>query len=84
VDVANLRQAEEPDTLQLTASQTANAFLPQTLREEAGRYPCGGGSQLGAPSSPARMMNILEGEGRRKAATRFASPHHKAGSHPSG
>jgi hypothetical protein len=30
------------------------------------------------------MMNILEAEGRREAAARFASPHHKAGSHPSG
>jgi hypothetical protein len=36
------------------------------------------------PPSPARMMNILEAEGRRKAAARFAYPHHKAGSHPSG
>jgi hypothetical protein len=36
------------------------------------------------PPSPARMMNILEAEGRREAAARFASPHHKAGSHPSG
>jgi hypothetical protein len=33
---------------------------------------------------PAWMMNILEAEGRREAAARFASPHHKAGSHPSG
>jgi hypothetical protein len=77
-------QAGEPDTLQLTAPQTANALLPRTLREEAGRYPRGGGSQLGAPSSPAQMMNILEAKGRREAAARFASPHHKAGSHPSG
>jgi hypothetical protein len=77
-------QAGEPDTLQLTAPQTANALLPRTLREEVGRYPCGGGSQLGAPSSLAQMTNILEAEGRREAATRFASPHHKAGSHPSG
>jgi hypothetical protein len=30
------------------------------------------------------MMNILEAEGRREAAARLASPHHKAGSHPSG
>jgi hypothetical protein len=79
-----LPQAGEPDTLQLTAPQTANALLPRSLREEAGRYPRGGGSQLSAPSSPARMMNILEAEVRRKAAARFASPHHKAGSHRSG
>jgi hypothetical protein len=29
------------------------------------------------------MMNILEAEGRREAAARLASPHHKAGDHPS-
>jgi hypothetical protein len=39
-------------------------FPPRTLREAAGRCPRGGGTQLGAPSSPARMMNILEAEGR--------------------
>jgi hypothetical protein len=33
---------------------------------------------------PARMINILEVEGRREAIARLASPHHKAGSHPSG
>jgi hypothetical protein len=77
-------QAGEPDTRRLTAPQTANALLPQTLREEAGRYSRGGGPQLSTPSSPAWMMNILEAEGRREAAARLASPHHKAGSHPSG
>jgi hypothetical protein len=39
--------------------------------------------QRGSPCSPARMMNILEVEGRREAVARLASPHHKAGSHPS-
>jgi hypothetical protein len=39
---------------------------------------------LGSPSSPARMMNILDAEGRREAAARLASLHHKAGSHPCG
>jgi hypothetical protein len=57
-------QAGEPDTRQLTAPRTANALLPRSLREGAGRCPCGGGAQLGAPSSPAQMMNILEAEGR--------------------
>jgi hypothetical protein len=57
-------QAGEPDTRQLTVPRTANALLPRTLREGAGRCPRGGGTQLGAPSSPARMMNILEVEGR--------------------
>jgi hypothetical protein len=44
----------------------------------------GSRTQLGAPSSPARMMNILEAEGRVEAAARLASPHHKAGDHPYG
>jgi hypothetical protein len=57
-------QAEGPDTRQLTASRTANALLPPSLREGAGRCPRGGRTQLGAPSSPARMMNFLEAEGR--------------------
>jgi hypothetical protein len=44
----------------------------------------GGRTQLGAPSSLARKMNILEDEGGAKAAARLASPHHKAGDHPYG
>jgi hypothetical protein len=44
----------------------------------------GGRIQLGAPSSPARMMNILDAEGGAEAAARLASPHHKAGDHPYG
>jgi hypothetical protein len=43
-----------------------------------------GRTQLGAPSSPAQMMNILEAEGGAEAAARLASPHHKAGDHPYG
>jgi hypothetical protein len=75
-------QAGEPDTRQLTAPRTANALLPRTLREGAGRCPRGGGTQLGAPSSPARMMNILEAEGR-GATARLALPHREAyGHHP--
>jgi hypothetical protein len=34
------------------------------LKEEAGRQPMRkAGPQLGSPSTPARMMNILEAEG---------------------
>jgi hypothetical protein len=43
-----------------------------------------GRTQLGAPSSSAWMMNILEAEGGAEAAARLASPHHKAGDHPYG
>jgi hypothetical protein len=81
---ARAAQAGEPDTRQLTAPRTANALLPRTLREEADRYPREGGTQLGAPSSPAQMMNILEAEGKGEATARLALPHHKAGGHHSG
>jgi hypothetical protein len=67
-------QAGEPDTRQLTAPRTANTLLPRSLREAAGCCPRGSGTQLGAPSSPARMMNILEAEGRGEATARLALP----------
>jgi hypothetical protein len=76
-------QAGEPDTRQLTAPRAANTLLPRSLREGAGRCPRGGGPRLGAPSSPARMMNILEAEGMGEATARLALPHHEAcGHHP--
>jgi hypothetical protein len=54
------------------------------LEEEAGRQPMRKtGPELGSPSSLARMMNILEAEGRGEAAARLTSLHHKAGGHPS-
>jgi hypothetical protein len=61
---ARAAQAGEPDMRQLPAPRTADALFPQSLREGAGRYPRGGRPRLGAPSSPARMMNVLEAEGR--------------------
>jgi hypothetical protein len=65
-------------------ARLANALLPRMLEEEAGRQPMRKAEpQLGSPSSPARMMNILEAEGRGEAAARLASLHHKAGGHPS-
>jgi hypothetical protein len=68
---------------QLTAPRTANALLPRTLREGAGRCPRVGGTRLGSPSSPARMMNILEAEGKGEATARLALPHHETyGHHP--
>jgi hypothetical protein len=80
---ARAAQAGEPDTRQLPAPRTMSALLPRSLREGAGRFPHGGGPRLGAPSSPARMMNILEAEGRGEATTWLALPHHEAyGHHP--
>jgi hypothetical protein len=53
------------------------------LEEEAGHQPMQkAGPQLGSPSTPARMMNILEAEGRGEAAAWLASLHHEAGGHP--
>jgi hypothetical protein len=62
-----------------------NALLPRMLEEEAGHQPMWkAGPQLGSPSSPARMMNILEAEGKGEATARLALPHHKAGGHHPG
>jgi hypothetical protein len=60
------------------------ALLLQMLEEEAGHQPMRkAGLQLGSPSTPVRMMNILEAEGRGDDAARLASLHHEAGGHPS-
>jgi hypothetical protein len=61
---ARAAQAGEPDTRQLPAPQTADALLPLSLREGAGRCPRRGRPRLGAPSSVARTMNVLETEDR--------------------
>jgi hypothetical protein len=55
---------------------------PECWRKKRAIGPHGGRTQLGAPSSPAQMMNILEAEGGAEAAARLASPHHKASDHP--
>jgi hypothetical protein len=80
---ARAAQAGEPDTRQLLAPQTANTLLPRSLREGVGRCPRGGRPRLGTPPSLARMMNIIEAEGRGRATARLALPHHEAyGHHP--
>jgi hypothetical protein len=71
---------------QLASSvRLVNALLPRMLEEEAGHQPMRkAGPQLGSPSSPARMMNILEAEDKGEATARLALPHHKAGDHHPG
>jgi hypothetical protein len=81
---ARAAQARGPDTRKLPAPRTTNDLLPRSLREGAGRCLRGGRPRLGAPPSPARMMNILEAEGGAEAAVRLASPHHEAGGHHPG
>jgi hypothetical protein len=65
-------------------ARLANVLLPRVLEKEAGRQPMRkAGPQLGLPSPPAWMMNILEAEGRREATARLALLHHKVdGHHP--
>jgi hypothetical protein len=59
--------------------------LPRMLEEEAACRPMRRiEPRLGSAPAPARMMNILEVEGKREAAARLSSPHHEAGGHPSG
>jgi hypothetical protein len=43
--------------------------------------PRGGRPRFASPSSPVRMMKILEDEGGAEAAARLASPHHRTGGH---
>jgi hypothetical protein len=57
---------------------------PERRRKKRVAGPHGGRPQLAPPSSPARMMKILEAEGGAKAAARLASPHRKADDHPYG
>jgi hypothetical protein len=38
--------------------------------------------RFASPSSPARMMKVLEAEGGAEAAARLASPHHRTDGHP--
>jgi hypothetical protein len=46
-------------------ARLANALLPRMLEEEAGHQSMQtAGPQLGSPSSPARMMNILKADSR--------------------
>jgi hypothetical protein len=74
-----------PAWLEDASAGLEDALLPQILEEEAGHRPTReAGSHSARPSSLARMMNILEAEGRAEAATRLASPHHQAGDHPYG
>jgi hypothetical protein len=59
-------------------------FSPECWRKKRATSHAGSRTRFGVPSSPARMMNILEAEGGAEAAARLASAHHKAGDHPYG
>jgi hypothetical protein len=68
-----------------SSARLVNALLPRMLEEEVGRQPMRkAGPQLGLPSPLARMMNILEAEGRGEATARLTLLCHKAGGHHSG
>jgi hypothetical protein len=57
---------------------------PDCRRKKQVVGPRGGRPRLAPPSSPARMMKILEAEGGAEAAARLASPHHRTGGHRPG
>jgi hypothetical protein len=52
---------------------------PRCRRKKRDASPREGRPRLASPSSPARMMKILEAEGGAEAAARLASPHHRTG-----
>jgi hypothetical protein len=54
---------------------------PRSWRKKRDASPREGRPRLASPSSPARMMKILEAEGGAEAAARLASPHHQTGGH---
>jgi hypothetical protein len=72
---ARAARAGEPDARQLPAPLAANALLPRSLGEGAGRCLRRGRPRLGSPSASARMTKILEAEGGAEAAARLASTH---------
>jgi hypothetical protein len=57
---------------------------PERRRMKRVAGPCGGRPRLALPSSPARVMKILEAEGGAEATARLASPHHQTGGHHPG
>jgi hypothetical protein len=57
---------------------------PGCRRKKRVADPRRGRPRLTPPSSPVRMMKILEAEGRVEAAARLASPHHQTGGHHHG
>jgi hypothetical protein len=65
-----------------SSAEPEDGFHPQKLEEEVAHRPVREVElRLASPSAPARMMNILEGEGGAEAAARLASPHHQTGGH---
>jgi hypothetical protein len=54
---------------------------PRSRRKKRDASPREGRPWLASPSSPARMMKILEAEGGAEVAARLASPHHQTGGH---
>jgi hypothetical protein len=54
---------------------------PRSWRKKRDAGPREGRPRLASPSTLARMMKILEAEGRAEAAARLASPHHQTDGH---
>jgi hypothetical protein len=65
-----------------SSTEQEDGFHPQKLEEEVARRPMWEAElRLASPSSPARMMKILEAEGGAEVAARLTSPHHQTGGH---
>jgi hypothetical protein len=86
LDMRQLRRLQ-PDQLRFAEvgllHEAGEHPFPQMLEEEGSHQPMRkAGPQPGSLSTPARLMNILEAEGRGEAAAWLASLHHKACGHP--
>jgi hypothetical protein len=64
-----------------SSAELEDGFHPRCRRKRRDASPREGRPRLASPSSPARMMKILEAEGGAEAAARLASPHHRTGGH---
>jgi hypothetical protein len=68
-----------------SSAELEDGFLPRMPEGEASRRAMREVEpRLTPPSSPARMMKILEAEGGAEAAARLASPHYRTGGHRPG
>jgi hypothetical protein len=67
-----------------SSAELEDGFHPRCRRKKRVASPREGRPRLSSPSSPARMMKILEAEGGAEAAAQLASPHHQTGGHHPG
>jgi hypothetical protein len=79
-----LGSSSSPSPARLEGASSAeleDGFHPRSRRKKRDASPREGRPRLASPSSPARMMKILEAEGEAEVAARLASSHHQTGGH---